>query len=129
VASLRIRHEQLIRLDFHQLDCSLVGCPYVPHYRLQDNGLATSYRNLRASLEHPPDYGLLLFRNASTLSKTPRRKRVLSRSPLPVIPGRRRNGMVADRSKRRSCGRPEHLICQRAFAWVFPTPYPNAPPV
>jgi len=25
VASLRIRHEQLIRLDFHQLDCSLVG--------------------------------------------------------------------------------------------------------
>jgi hypothetical protein len=26
VASLRIRHEQLIRLDFHQLDCSLVGC-------------------------------------------------------------------------------------------------------
>ena len=29
VASLRIRHEQLIRLDFHQLDCSLVGCPDV----------------------------------------------------------------------------------------------------
>jgi len=26
VVSLRIRHEQLIRLDFHQLDCSLVGC-------------------------------------------------------------------------------------------------------
>ena len=26
VASLRIRHEQLIRLDFHHLDCSLVGC-------------------------------------------------------------------------------------------------------
>ncbi len=26
VASLRIRHEQLIRLDSHQLDCSLVGC-------------------------------------------------------------------------------------------------------
>ena len=26
VASLRIRHEQLIQLDFHQLDCSLVGC-------------------------------------------------------------------------------------------------------
>ena len=25
VVSLRIRHEQLIRLDFHQLDCSLVG--------------------------------------------------------------------------------------------------------
>jgi len=25
VASLRIRHEQLIRLDFHQQDCSLVG--------------------------------------------------------------------------------------------------------
>ncbi len=30
VASLRIRHEQLIRLDFHQLDCSLVGCSDVP---------------------------------------------------------------------------------------------------
>jgi len=26
VVSLRIRHGQLIRLDFHQLDCSLVGC-------------------------------------------------------------------------------------------------------
>ncbi len=26
VVSLRIRHEHLIRLDFHQLDCSLVGC-------------------------------------------------------------------------------------------------------
>jgi len=26
VVSLRIRHKQLIRLDFHQLDCSLVGC-------------------------------------------------------------------------------------------------------
>ena len=26
VALLRIRHEQLIQLDFHQLDCSLVGC-------------------------------------------------------------------------------------------------------
>jgi len=26
VASLHIRHEQLIWLDFHQLDCSLVGC-------------------------------------------------------------------------------------------------------
>ena len=25
VASLRVRHEQLTRLDFHQLDCSLVG--------------------------------------------------------------------------------------------------------
>jgi len=25
VVSLRIRHEQLMRLDFHQLDCSLVG--------------------------------------------------------------------------------------------------------
>jgi hypothetical protein len=26
VVSLRVRHEQLTRLDFHQLDCSLVGC-------------------------------------------------------------------------------------------------------
>ena len=25
VASLRVRHEQLTRLDFHQLDCSLIG--------------------------------------------------------------------------------------------------------
>ncbi len=32
VASLRIRREQLIRLDFHQLDCSLVGCSYVPYF-------------------------------------------------------------------------------------------------
>jgi len=31
VASLRIRHGQLIRLDFHQLDCSLVGCSHVLH--------------------------------------------------------------------------------------------------
>ena len=30
MVSLRIRHEQLIRLDFHQLDCSLVGCSDVP---------------------------------------------------------------------------------------------------
>ena len=30
VASLRVRHEQLTRLDFHQLDCSLVGCSDVP---------------------------------------------------------------------------------------------------
>jgi hypothetical protein len=29
VVSLRVRHEQLTRLDFHQLDCSLVGCS--PH--------------------------------------------------------------------------------------------------
>jgi len=29
VVSLRIRHEQLIRLDFHQLDCSLVGRSHV----------------------------------------------------------------------------------------------------
>ena len=35
VASLRIRHEQLIRLDFHQLDFSLVGCSNVPHYDCQ----------------------------------------------------------------------------------------------
>ena len=26
VVSLRVRYEQLTRLDFHQLDCSLVGC-------------------------------------------------------------------------------------------------------
>ena len=30
VVSLRIRYEQLIRLDFHQLDCSLVGCSDAP---------------------------------------------------------------------------------------------------
>jgi hypothetical protein len=30
VASLRVRHEQLTRLDFHQLDCSLVGRSNVP---------------------------------------------------------------------------------------------------
>ena len=30
VASLRVRHEQLTRLDFHQLDCSLVGCSTFP---------------------------------------------------------------------------------------------------
>jgi len=30
VASLRIRHERLIRLDSHQQDCSLVGCSDVP---------------------------------------------------------------------------------------------------
>jgi len=34
VASLRIRHEQLIRLDFHQLDCSLVGCSDVYDFML-----------------------------------------------------------------------------------------------
>ena len=34
VASLRVRHEQLTRLDFHQLDCSLVGCSF-PHPALQ----------------------------------------------------------------------------------------------
>jgi hypothetical protein len=28
VVSLRVRHEQLTRLDFHQLDCSLVGRSY-----------------------------------------------------------------------------------------------------
>ncbi len=30
VASLHIRYKQLIRLDFHQLDCSLAGCSDVP---------------------------------------------------------------------------------------------------
>jgi hypothetical protein len=30
VASLRVRYERLTRLDFHQLDCSLVGCSGVP---------------------------------------------------------------------------------------------------
>lgn len=34
VASLRDRHRQLSRLDFHQLDCSLVGCS-LPHTALQ----------------------------------------------------------------------------------------------
>jgi hypothetical protein len=29
MASLCIRHKQLIRLDFHQLDCGLVGCSNV----------------------------------------------------------------------------------------------------
>jgi len=28
VASLRVRHGRLTRLDFHQLDCSLVGCSF-----------------------------------------------------------------------------------------------------
>jgi len=32
VVSLRIRHEQLIRLNFHQLDCSLVGRSDVHKY-------------------------------------------------------------------------------------------------
>jgi hypothetical protein len=32
VASLRIRHEQLIRQDFHLLDCSLVGRSDVVDY-------------------------------------------------------------------------------------------------
>jgi len=40
VASLRIRHERLIRLDFHQQDCSLVGCSNVP--------MSTRYRQARA---------------------------------------------------------------------------------
>ena len=31
VVSLRVRHGQLTRLDFHQLDCSLVGCSF-PHW-------------------------------------------------------------------------------------------------
>ena len=39
VASLRIRHEQVIRLDFHQLDCSLVGCSNIP---LHENNRQTS---------------------------------------------------------------------------------------
>ena len=30
VASLRVRHEQLTRRDFHPLDCSLVGCSPFP---------------------------------------------------------------------------------------------------
>jgi hypothetical protein len=30
VVSLRIRPEQLMRLDFHQLDCSLVGRYHLP---------------------------------------------------------------------------------------------------
>jgi len=30
VVSLRVRYEQMTRLDFHQLDCSLVGCSSVP---------------------------------------------------------------------------------------------------
>ena len=32
VASLRIRHEQLIRRDFHPLDCGLVGRSDVHNY-------------------------------------------------------------------------------------------------
>jgi len=38
VASLRVQHGQLTRLDFHQLDCSLVGCSF-PHPALQQNSL------------------------------------------------------------------------------------------
>ena len=30
VVSLRVRHGQLTRLDFHQLDCSTVGCSVLP---------------------------------------------------------------------------------------------------
>ena len=33
VVSLRVRHEQLTRLDFHQLDCSLAGCSQNPWIR------------------------------------------------------------------------------------------------
>jgi hypothetical protein len=29
VASLRVRHEQLTRRDFHPLDCSLAGCSQI----------------------------------------------------------------------------------------------------
>ena len=39
VASLRDRHRQLSRLDFHQLDCSLVGCSST-HPALQQNSLS-----------------------------------------------------------------------------------------
>ena len=39
VASLRVRHEQLTRLDFHQLDCSLVGCSDVPYVLLESGDL------------------------------------------------------------------------------------------
>ncbi len=36
VASLRDRHGQLSRLDFHQLDCSLVGCSF-PHWAFRSS--------------------------------------------------------------------------------------------
>ncbi len=45
VASLRIRHEQLTRLDFHQLDCSLVGCPYVPYFGESRGHISTGEEN------------------------------------------------------------------------------------
>lgn len=35
VVSLRIQHEQLMRLDFHQQDCSLVGCSHFPRHALE----------------------------------------------------------------------------------------------
>ena len=35
VASLRVRYEQLTRLDFHQLYCSLVGCSGILYFPCQ----------------------------------------------------------------------------------------------
>jgi len=47
VVSLRIRHKQLIRLDFHQLDCSLVG-------RSDAHKIITFYN--KSSSPGPEDY-------------------------------------------------------------------------
>ena len=51
VVSLRVRHERLIRLDFHQLDCSLVGCSDVPNcHTYLFSSLVISFLYRRASI-------------------------------------------------------------------------------
>ena len=42
VASLRVRHEQLTRRDFHPLDCSLVGCSLL----LKSSGIFVEIRGM-----------------------------------------------------------------------------------
>ena len=47
VVSLRIQHEQLMRLDFHQQDCSLVGCS---HFRLHPQLTALPAEGIRRTI-------------------------------------------------------------------------------
>jgi hypothetical protein len=51
--SLRVRHEQLTRLDFHQLDCGLAGYPHVVLDGSRSAGRRTSSLLARALPLHP----------------------------------------------------------------------------
>jgi hypothetical protein len=92
VVSLRIQHEQLMRLDFHQQDCSLVGCSdiQVPLAPSPSRRVAKGPRHVL----RPPRRGTARRGMAPTNDLTPRCERRLR------------------------CASPSGRLAQPALAWL-----------